>query len=130
MLSLTLWRRGLKHLPYGDRCQEVGVRQSRVELRRLLDQARDGGHTIVTKHGDDSAVIVPYDWLRSALPELFNNQTPTSNRNLTQSYEGLLCPERRLRPSRRTPCSRTNRLTLRRLTLNSSATYLAVAPDR
>jgi prevent-host-death family protein len=50
------------------------VRQSRVELRKLLDQARDGGHTVVTKHGDESAVIVPYDWLRSALPELFNDE--------------------------------------------------------
>lgn len=80
VLSPTLWRRGLKRVPHGDRCQEIGVRQSRVELRRLLDQARDGGHTVVTKHGDENVVIVPYDWLQSALPELFNDQAPTSKR--------------------------------------------------
>lgn len=67
-----------------------GVRQSRVELRKLLDQARDGGHTVVTKHGDESAVIVPYDWLRSALPELFNDEaTSTGNRlNPTRGHSG------------------------------------------
>ena len=51
-----------------------------MELRKLLDQARDGGHTVVTKHGDESAVIVPYDWLRSALPELFNDEALPLNR--------------------------------------------------
>jgi prevent-host-death family protein len=67
-----------------------GVRQSRVELCKLLDQARDGGHTVVTKHGDESAVIVPYDRLRSALPELFNDEaTSKGNRlNPTRGHSG------------------------------------------
>jgi prevent-host-death family protein len=73
VLSPRVWRRRLKRVPHGDRCREIGVRQSRIELRRLLDHARDGNHIIVTKHGDENAVIVPYDWLRSALPELFKD---------------------------------------------------------
>ena len=76
VLSPTVWRRGLARVPHGDRCREIGVRQSRVELHKLLDHARDGGHEVVTKHGDESAVIVPYTWLKSALPELFNDEEP------------------------------------------------------
>jgi prevent-host-death family protein len=63
-----------------DRRQQKVSGKAGWELRKLLDQARDGGHTAVTKHGDESAVIVPYDWLRSALPELFNDEALPLNR--------------------------------------------------
>jgi prevent-host-death family protein len=73
-----------------DRRQQK-VSGNRVELRKLLEQARDGGHTVVTKHGDERAVIVPYDWLRSALPELFNDEalSRTGNRlNPARGHSG------------------------------------------
>ncbi len=74
VLSPDLWRRGLERLPHGDQCREIGVRESRVELRKLLDRARNGGHTIITKYGDEDTVIVPYLWLASALPELVDDE--------------------------------------------------------
>jgi prevent-host-death family protein len=70
VLSPVVWRRGLARVSHGDRCCEIGVRESRVSLRKLLDRARDGAHTVITKHGDENAVIVPYAWAREALPEL------------------------------------------------------------
>jgi prevent-host-death family protein len=70
VLSPVVWRRGLARVPHGDRCREIGVRESRVSLRKLLDRARDGAHTVITKHGDENAVIAPYAWAREALPEL------------------------------------------------------------
>lgn len=63
-------RRGLARVPHGDRCREIGVRESRVSLRKLLDRARDGAHTVITKHRDENAVIAPYTWAQEALPEL------------------------------------------------------------
>lgn len=67
---------GLERVPHGDRYREIGVRQSRIELRMLLDQARDDGHSVVIKHDDGSAVVVPYDWLRSTLLGLLNDEAP------------------------------------------------------
>jgi antitoxin (DNA-binding transcriptional repressor) of toxin-antitoxin stability system len=70
VLSPVVWRRGLARVPHGERCREIGVRESRVSLRKLLDRARDGAHTVITKHRDENAVIAPYAWAREALPEL------------------------------------------------------------
>lgn len=70
VLSPVVWRRGLARVPHDDRCREIGVRESRVSLRKLLDRARDGAHTVITKHRDENAVIAPYAWVREALPEL------------------------------------------------------------
>jgi hypothetical protein len=41
-----------------------------VSLHKLLDRARDGAHTVITKHRDENAVIAPYAWVREVLPEI------------------------------------------------------------
>jgi hypothetical protein len=39
-------------------------------LRRVITAARQGAHTLITLHGEENAVIAPYEWARQALPEL------------------------------------------------------------
>lgn len=47
--------------------QRMSVEKARPKLGQLVEAARhDNMHTVVAKHTEDTAVIVPMDWYRSA----------------------------------------------------------------
>jgi antitoxin (DNA-binding transcriptional repressor) of toxin-antitoxin stability system len=69
LLAPQIWRRGLARVPHEEHA-ELGVRDSRTALRRVITAARQGAHTLITLHGEENAVIAPYEWARQALPEL------------------------------------------------------------
>lgn len=49
------------------RTQRMSVENARAKLGRLLDAAgNEGVHTIVSKHGEPAAVLVPIGWYRNA----------------------------------------------------------------
>lgn len=71
LLSPDTWRegRGRAPVPESD-CQELGVRDSRIQLRLLRESAAKGTHTLITRWGVEQAVLAPFAWVRKALPEL------------------------------------------------------------
>ena len=77
LLSPQTWRRGLERVPHEGHT-ELGVRDSRTALRRVFTAARQGTHTLITLHGEENAVIVPYRWTQEALPELIQETVGTT----------------------------------------------------
>ena len=54
--------------------ESVSVREARAEFARIIDRARDGGATVITRDGTPVAAVVSmddYDALEDAIDEYF-----------------------------------------------------------
>ncbi|MBL1080256.1 hypothetical protein JK358_38260 [Nocardia sp. 2] len=66
LVPVPVWRAGCARVPVASVRRAVTAGDARERVRELREDARAGTHTVITRYGQEIAVLVPHEWATSA----------------------------------------------------------------